>query len=370
MFSLQKKNAKLILSDGSQYLGVSIGKPGTVIGEIVFNTSMVGYFEIITDASYYGQIVVQTFPLIGNYGVDVSSAQSEKPWLSGYILKDCYEQTSIANKQSLRQWLLKNNVVAIKDIDTRHLTKKIRDKGVMNGAITTQNIKDMDSFIKKIKEFKIKNAIAKVSTKNKVTIHGSGEDFLICVLDFGVKKNILKILQTLVNQIILMPYNTTKQQIEKIKPDGILLSNGPGDPAFYEDIIENIKDIQKLNIPIFGVCMGHQLLAIANGAKTAKLKYGHRGANQPVLDLKLKKIFIAAQNHGYFVEPGSINSDIAFMSYINPNDNTTQGIEYKSIPAFSVQFHPEGACGPRDTIFLFKKFIDLIKKHKFKKEAK
>ena len=370
MFILHKKNAKLILSDGSQYEGISIGAKGTVFGEIVFNTSMTGYIETLTDASYFGQIVLQTYPLVGNYGVNINDVEGKKPQLSGYVVKSCCNNPSNFNsKMCLKDWLILNNVIAIEGVDTRHLTKKIREHGVMNAAITTELSESSESILEKIKNFKIKDAIKTVSTTSVKTIQNSAckdGNFKICIIDFGTKENIIRNIKKRAKNVVLMPYNTTKEDILKIKPNGIVLSNGPGDPASNPNIIYNIKQIQSLNIPIFGICMGHQILALANGAKTEKLKYGHRGANQPVLDVNLNKIFITSQNHGYCVISSTIKEDIGTISHINANDKSCEGIEYKKIPAFSVQFHPEAAAGPLDTNFLFDKFFELVAKCKNK----
>ena len=370
MFTIHKKNAKLILSDGTQYEGVSIGAKGTVFGEIVFNTSMTGYIETLTDASYFGQIVLQTYPLIGNYGVNVNDAEGKKPQLSGYVVKSCCNNPSnFRSELCLKDWLVLNKVVGIEGLDTRHLTKKIREQGVMNAAITTELNENEENIMKKIKEFKIKDAIKTVSTKSIQTMQNDDYDdrnFKICIIDFGTKENIIRNVKKLAKTVVLMPYNTTKEDILKIKPDGIVLSNGPGDPALNPNIIYNIKQIQSLNIPMFGICMGHQILALANGARTEKLKYGHRGANQPVLDINLNKILITSQNHGYCVIGSSIEKGIGTVSHINANDGSCEGIEYKNIPAFSVQFHPEAAAGPLDANFLFDNFFKLITKYKNK----
>ena len=310
MFTNSKKSATLILSDGTKFKGETLGKKGTTIGEIVFTTSMTGYLETLTDPSYYGQIVMQTFPLIGNYGVNFSDAEGEKPKLFGYIVKDCCKTPSnFRSKESLEEWLTKNNIIAIKGIDTRKLTKIIRENGVLNGAITTEEIENEKEFLKKIRNFKIKDAIKKCSTKEtKILTCNEEKTNVICLIDFGVKKNIITNLRKRAKKVVLMPYNTTKKEIERINPDGIVLSNGPGDPAENLEIIENLKEIISLKIPIFGVCLGHQLLAIANGAKTEKLKYGHRGANQPVLDASLNKILITSQNHGFSVLKNSMDA--------------------------------------------------------------
>ncbi len=375
-----KTIAKLILSDGTEFVGYSLGTKGTVIGEIVFTTGMTGYLETLTDPSYFGQIVIQTFPLIGNYGVNESDTESEKPWLSGYIIRDCCSRPSnFRSENSLSEWLANNNVISIQGIDTRQLTKKIRENGVMNGAITTEENIDKEELLNKIRDFKIKDAVKTVSASNKANYSDSDFDYIeglpkrfkgdkrkfkICLMDFGAKKNILKSLAERGADLVVVPYDTTVDQIKEINPDGIMLSNGPGDPAENTCVIENLKKIQELKIPIFGICLGHQLLALANGAKTEKLKYGHRGANQPVVDVQIDRTLVTTQNHGYAVIGDSISDEVGFVSHYNANDKTCEGIEYRKIPAFTVQFHPEACAGPQDTDYLFDRFFDLIDKNK------
>ena len=366
MYFENEKSARLIFSDGTVFEGVLLGAKGTVFGEVVFNTSMTGYVETLTDASYFGQIVVQTFPLIGNYGVSFKDFQSSRLWLNGYIVKSCCNNPSNSNCDlALKEWLIQNNIVAIKGLDTRQITKKIRENGVLNGAITTQDFDSYDEIVNEAKNFKIKNAVQTVSTKKiEILNKEEGEDLTVCVLDFGVKKSIVKNLQKRFKKVILLPYNTKAEEIFKLDVDGIVLSNGPGDPKDNEEIIENLKEIQNLKKPIFGICLGHQLLAIANGAKTEKLKYGHRGANQPVIDLNDNKIYITSQNHGYYVLSSTLKKEVAKVYFSNLNDGSCEGIIYNKIPAFSVQFHPEAAAGPKDANFLFDEFLKLIKKTK------
>lgn len=375
-----KIGARLILSDGTEFVGYSLGTEGTVIGEIVFTTGMTGYLETLTDPSYFGQIVIQTFPLIGNYGVNQSDTESEKPWLSGYIIRDCCSMPSnFRSEKSIGKWLSDNNIVSIQGIDTRQLTKKIRENGVMNGAITTEENIDKEDLLSRIQNFKIKDAVKTVSISKNIRLSDSDFDYIeglpkrfkgqkrkfkICLMDFGAKKNILKSLAERGADLVVVPYNTTAEQIKKINPDGIMLSNGPGDPMENTCVIENLKKIQELKIPIFGICLGHQLLALANGAKTEKLKYGHRGANQSVVDVQLGRTFVTTQNHGYAVIGDSISDEIGFVSHYNANDKTCEGIEYRKNPAFTVQFHPEACAGPQDTDYLFDRFFDLIDRNK------
>ena len=357
--------ARLILSDGSEFFGKSIGKKGTTIGEIVFTTTMTGYLETLTDPSYFGQIVVQTFPLIGNYGIDENDMESKKAWLSGYVVRDCCPKLSnFPSEKSLNDWLKKHEIVSIQGIDTRKLTKKIRQKGVMNCAITTEKNIDKPNILERIKKFKIQNAIQSVSTKSKQEYINKGKNLKICLIDFGAKRNIIRNLLQRGAHVVVLPHNATAEQIASLNPDGIMLSNGPGDPSENVEIIDNLREIQKLKIPMFGICLGHQLLGLANGAKTTKLKYGHRGANQPVVDKTIGKTLITAQNHGYAIVEESLPSDIAMVSHYNANDKTCEGIEYKKIPAFTVQFHPEACAGPLDTNYLFDRFFRLIYENK------
>ena len=382
MYENNQTTARLILSDGSEFLGKSFGKRGTAVGEIVFTTSMTGYLETLTDPSYFGQIVVQTFPLIGNYGVSEADSESKKAWPSGYVVRElCQNPSNFRSQKSLNQWLGEQGVLSIWGIDTRKLTRKIREKGVMNCAITTEKYIDKSDILNRIRKFKIKDAIKSVSTKTQREYQdfsniskpfekyiGQKKNFKICLMDFGAKQNIIRSLLQRGASVITLPHNATAQQIKRLKPDGIMLSNGPGDPAENVEIVSNLKKIQKLGVPIFGICLGHQLLALANGAKTKKLKYGHRGANQPVIDKTLGKTFITSQNHGYAVVEESLEQDVATVSHYNANDKTCEGIEYKKIPAFTVQFHPEACAGPLDTSYLFDRFFRLIEKNKNQKE--
>ncbi len=359
--------AKIILADGTILTGQSIGASGTTIGEIVFTTSMTGYQETLTDPSYFGQIVNQTFPLIGNYGANSYDLESEKCYLKGYIIKElCDTPSNFRSSKTLNEFLKEQNIIGISGIDTRSLTRKIRETGVVNGMITTENIDnlDMNNIINQIKEYKIIDAVKSVSIKQNITFDSDVKDFHVALFDFGYKYNIKKELIKRGCNVTVIPYNTTAKELKEISPDGIMLSNGPGDPAENIDIINNLKDIMKLNIPIFGICLGHQLMALANGCQTEKLKYGHRGANQPVIDTTLDRIFITTQNHGYAVKNESIDPDIGIISHKNVNDGSCEGILYKNIKAFTVQFHPEACAGPQDTSYLFDKFINLIKESK------
>lgn len=361
--SNDKYTACLILENGRIFEGKTIGFRGSTFGEIVFSTGMVGYQETLTDPSYYGQIVTQTFPLIGNYGINKFDFESDKCHLKGYIVKElCEYPSNFRNEKDLQTFLEEQNIVGISNIDTRSLTKVIRENGVMNGAIISKPLKeiDIDFILKEIKDYKIKDALKFVSNKDESYFESDNPKFNVVLFDFGYKHNIRKELLKRGCNVTLVPHDTGVKRIKELNPDGIMLSNGPGDPSENLSIIENLKEIMILGIPIFGICLGHQLLALANGGKTSKLKYGHRGTNQPVLDKTMDRVFITTQNHGYAVENGSIDKNIGIVSHINVNDKSCEGVIYKKIKAFTVQFHPEACSGPQDSAYLFDRFIDLM----------
>ncbi|MCH5161294.1 MAG: carbamoyl phosphate synthase small subunit [Clostridiales bacterium] len=352
----------LIMKDGTVYAGKAIGANGTVIGEAVFTTGMCGYLLTLTDPSYYGQIVAQTFPLIGNYGAITADAESDKPHLSGYVVRELCEVGSNSRKEEeLDAYLKRHNVVGIQGIDTRALTRKIRSAGVMN-AMITDSTKDLQKKLAAIRAFKIKDAVEK-TTCDKPDVLVPTDDkhkHTVVLYDFGAKYNIERMLDKYGCSVIRVPAHTTAEEALALKPDGIMLSNGGGNPADNIAIIEEIKKLVAKKIPIFGICLGHQLLALATGATTIKLKYGHRGANQPVKDLVSGRTYITSQNHGYAVKADSVNKSVAAVRYINANDKTVEGLDYIDIPAFSVQFHPEACGGPKDTEFLFGRFVELM----------
>lgn len=383
------KTAFLILADGTVFEGEAIGALGSVVGETVFTTGMTGYLETLTDPSYYGQIVAQTFPLIGNYGVIPQDFESAKSWVSGYIVRElCDEPSNFRCQQKLSDFLTAQNIVGIRGIDTRALTKKIRESGVMNGMIVSGpdaeklSLKNgaPQEILKKIKDYKITDAVKSVQSLCKegeaspcasaspaaTPSAGAGprnapaQKFRVVLCDYGAKANIKRELEKRGCQVIVTPFDASAETILSYKPDGIMLSNGPGDPAENVGVIAEIKKLcENGSVPIFGICLGHQMLALARGAKTAKLKYGHRGANHPCKDLSTGRVYITSQNHGYAVETGSL-PPCAQMSFVNVNDNTCEGLEYKDIRAFSVQFHPEACGGPHDTSFLFDRFLEMM----------
>lgn len=360
----QSEKAYLLLADGTVFEGRSFGAKGTVIGEVVFTTSLTGYQETLTDPSYYGQIVTQTFPLIGNYGVNDEDFESAKSYVSGYIVREwCNTPSNFRSQGDINEFLVKQNVIGIHSIDTRCLTRKIREVGVMNGAITTENVNEKkEELLEKIKAYKITDAVKSVTGTEIKSYSNENPEYKVVLFDFGYKRNIRNELVNRGCEVIVVPADTTAEQIKEISPDGIMFSNGPGDPAENTEIINNIREISKLGIPIFGICLGHQLMALAHGAKTEKLKYGHRGANQPVIDKVLSKTFVTSQNHGYAVVGDSIDPSEGTVSHINANDGTCEGMRYSKENAFTVQFHPEAHGGPQDTAYLFDEFIDMMKK--------
>ena len=368
--------AFLILADGTVFEGKSIGAQGKTIGETVFTTGMTGYLETLTDPSYFGQIVTQTFPLIGNYGVIPSDAESMQSWVRGYIVREiCDLPNNFRCLKTLDEYLKEQNIVGICGIDTRALTKKLRESGVMNGMLLSGNEADAFSdevlidYIEEIKQYKIRLAVESVSISKKDITNSNNLEKnksnnkvkKVVLWDFGAKANIARELCKRGCEIITVPYDTSAKEIIDITPDGIMLSNGPGDPSDNTKIIQEIAKLCESNIPIFGICLGHQLLALARGAATSKLKYGHRGGNHPVKNLETGRVYITSQNHGYAVNAANL-PDYAKMSFVNVNDETCEGIKYCDIPAFSVQFHPEACGGPKDTNFLFDDFIKLMEK--------
>ena len=352
--------AVLLLDDGKLFKGTTFGATGQSIGEVCFNTGMTGYQEILTDPSYAKQIVTMTAPHIGNYGVNSEDIESEKIQISGFVIKE--ESTfpsSWRSEMSLGDYLRKQNIVGIKNIDTRALTRHLRDNGAMNGIISS--IKDTkNKLTSKLKSSPSMTGLdlAKiVSTKNIYDWSDKGE-YRVAAIDFGIKRNILRLLEEFNCQVTVFPANATAKDILSFDPDGVFLSNGPGDPAAVEYGIETVKQILGEK-PIFGICLGHQILAIALGAKTFKLKFGHRGINHPVKNMKEKTIEITSQNHGFSVELESLPKNV-IPTHINLNDNTSAGIESIDYPAFSVQYHPESSPGPHDSRYLFKKFIRMM----------
>ncbi|MDE5943403.1 MAG: carbamoyl phosphate synthase small subunit [Clostridia bacterium] len=352
------KKVYLTLQNGKQFQGYSFGAEGEVVGELVFTTGMTGYIETLTDPSYYGQIVVQTFPLIGNYGMISSDCESKKPWVSAYIVREkCDSPSNFRCEQTLEKYLADNGIIGLYGVDTRELTKIVREAGVMNAAITSKPLKSLDE----IKKYRVKQAVESVTAQD-VECFGNPDDLKIAVWDFGAKENIVRELVKRGCYCVKVPSYYTAEQILALKANGIMLTNGPGDPAENVSIIENLKKLAG-KLPIFGICLGHQLFALAMGGKTKKMKYGHRGANQPVKNLDSGRVYISSQNHGYEVVSSSLKC--GKLSYINANDGTCEGVDYPEFNAFTVQFHPEACGGPHDASFLFDKFITNVKEGKY-----
>jgi carbamoyl-phosphate synthase small subunit len=347
-----KKTVYIITANGKIFKGYSFGVEKDVVGELVFTTGMTGYIETLTDPSYFGQIVIQTFPLIGNYGIINADLESKKSYLSAYIVREkCDMPSNFRCEGTLEDFLVKNEIVAIYGVDTRELTKNVRETGVMNAKITFNEPEICD-----LSWYNVKNAVKSVTSEN-VEFFGDINNRHIVVWDFGAKQNIIRELVKRNCYVIKVTSFYTAEQILALNPDGLMLSNGPGDPEENIEIIENLKKLIG-KLPIFGICLGHQLFALAVGGKTQKMKYGHRGANQPVKNLDSKRVYISSQNHGYEVLASSLEK-IGTLSYINANDNTCEGMEYPELNAFTVQFHPEASAGPKDTSFLFDKFLKL-----------
>jgi len=351
--------AYLILEDGSVYEGENVGALREAVSEIVFNTSMTGYLEVMTDPSYAGQAVVMTYPLIGNYGICHEDMESDRPWIDGLIVRELSEVASnFRNEDSIQNFLIKNNIPCICGIDTRDLTKRLREHGTMNGFITVDSSFVVEKILQRIKEYSVKGVVKRTSTKETYSLPGKGKR--VVLIDFGAKKNIARQLQKRGCEVIVVPCDTKAKEILKLKPDGIMLSNGPGDPKENVDIIKEIKKLYDTDIPIFAICLGHQLMALATGANTYKLRYGHRGGNHPVKDLETGRTYISSQNHGYAVDESTLDKNICVPAFVNVNDGTNEGLRYINKKIFTVQYHPEACLGPRDSSYLFDKFIKMM----------
>lgn len=347
--------AYLVLEDGTVFEGRRIGAPGDSVGEIVFTTGMVGYTETLTDPSYAGQIIMHTFPLIGNYGIAEEDFEGEC-YAAGYVVREmCDEPSNFRCQYSLDEFLKKKGICGICGVDTRRITEIIRENGVMNAVICDEIPENLDF----VKSYKVEGVVAKVSCSEKYVCPAEGEKkHSVTLIDYGAKRNIIRSLCRRGCEVTVVPQDTTAEKILSMKPDGIMLSNGPGDPAENVFCIEQIKKLIG-KVPIFGICLGHQLTALAMGAKTEKLKFGHRGANQPAKVTGSHRTYITSQNHGYAVVSESLDG-IGRVTFENANDFSCEGAEYPEHKCFTVQFHPEACSGPRDTAFLFDKFIDMM----------
>lgn len=361
--------AYLILEDGTTFTGRSIGSTKDVISEIVFNTSMTGYLEVLTDPSYAGQAVVMTYPLIGNYGICREDMEAKVSNTDGFIVRELSRLGSnFRNEQSIQDFLVEQDIPGIEGIDTRALTKILREKGTMNGMITTKMPENMEEALAKIKDYSVRGVVDKVTTKEIVsyrpgdlnTDSNVSVSKKVAILDVGTKFNIARCLLKRGCEVTIFPARTNPEDILAINPDGIMLTNGPGDPKECTEVIQNLKSLYQSDVPIFAICLGHQLMALATGCDTEKMKYGHRGANHPVKDLETGRVYISSQNHGYMVKEDSVPSDIAEVAFINVNDKTVEGLKYKNKNIFTVQFHPEACAGPKDSEVLFDQFIKMM----------
>ena len=351
--------AFLILEDGHVFQGTSIGSTKEVISEIVFNTSMTGYLEVMTDPSYAGQAVCMTYPLIGNYGICYEDQESSRPWVDGFIVRELSRiPSNFRCEDTIQHFLEKNNIPGIAGIDTRALTKILREKGTMNGMITVNEDYDLDTIIPRLKAYTTGKVVEKVTCREKYVLQGDGPK--VALMDFGAKQNIARSLNERGCQVTVYPAWTTAEEILADKPDGIMLSNGPGDPKECTSIIAEIKKLYDSDTPIFAICLGHQLMALATGADTHKMKYGHRGGNHPVKDLQTGRVYISSQNHGYVVDTDKLDANVAVPAFINVNDKTNEGLSYVGKNIFTVQFHPEACPGPQDSSYLFDRFIDMM----------
>ena len=354
----EQMKAFLILEDGTVFTGTSIGSTRDMISEIVFNTSMTGYLEVLTDPSYAGQAVVMTYPLIGNYGI-TPDMESLKAWPDGYIVRELSRMPSnFRCEGTIQDFLKKYDIPGIAGVDTRALTKILREKGTMNGMITTNENYDLEEIISKLKNYKVEGVVSKVTCEEKYVLEGTGKK--VALLDLGAKKNIAKSLNDRGCEVTVYPADTTAEEIIASNPDGIMLSNGPGDPAECTSIIKEIKKLYETDIPIFAICLGHQLMALATGGTTYKLKYGHRGGNHPVKDLQTGRVYISSQNHGYVVDEDKIDPNVAVPAFKNVNDGTNEGLAYVGKNIFTVQFHPEACPGPQDSGYLFDRFLEMM----------
>ena len=353
--------AILALEDGTIFKGPSFGARGESYGEVVFNTSMAGYQEILTDPSYKGQIVTMTYPLIGNYGINHEDVESRKPFVEGFVVKECSGfASSWRSEKDLDEYLRENNIIGLEGIDTRALTRHIRSQGAMKAVISTEE-SDEKSLIEKAKASPGligRDLVQNVAFEEIQQWNDKGE-YHVLVVDTGVKYNILRELVHRKCKVTIVPPRTSAEHILDLKPDGIMLSNGPGDPAAVPYVVETVQKLLG-KIPIFGICFGHQMLGLALGGQTYKLKFGHHGGNHPVKDLKTGKVHITVQNHGFCVDIDSLDKNDIEITHINLNDSTLEGIRHKKLPVFSVQFHPEASPGPHDSRYMFTEFVGMM----------
>lgn len=367
----ESKQATLVLEDGRVFRGKAFGADGEAFGEMVFNTSMTGYQEILTDPSYAGQIVCMTYPLIGNYGVNHDDVESRKPWAEGFVVKEVSEVVSNwRSTDSLDSYLKENGIIGIEKIDTRALVRHIRDKGAMRAVISTVEA-DVDKLLSKVlssPSMENRELASEVTSGSSYEFPSvSTEKFHVVAYDFGVKTNSLREFSKFGCRTTVVPSSAAAADVLSLKPDGIFLSNGPGDPATMTAVVAEVKKLTETGIPIFGICLGHQILGQVFGGTTYKMKFGHRGGNQPIKDLTTGKIEIASHNHGFAVAKESLPEEIE-VTHVNLNDDTVAGLRHKLLPVFSVQYHPESAPGPHDSEYLFERFIALMSAKKGKSQ--
>ncbi len=364
--TIKKDKAILLLEDGTVFNGFSFGHAGESAGEVCFNTSMTGYQEIITDPSYAGQIMTMTYTMIGNYGTNLVDMETLAPKMKGLVVR---EYSSNYNnwraEASLGDFLKKHKIPGIEGVDTRKLTRHLRDKGAMRGIISSTDF-NLEALLKKVKASPDMNGwdlASAVSTKQKYVYADTGK-YNVVAYDFGAKLNILRMLKDTDCKVTVVPANTPAKDVLAMKPDGVFLSNGPGDPAAVTYAIKNTKELIDSGIPLFGICLGHQIIGLASGAKTFKLKFGHRGGNQPVMDLTTNKVEITSQNHGFSVDEKTLANTGLEITHLNLNDKTIEGLAHKTKPVFCVQYHPEASPGPHDAAYLFQRFVEYMKKAK------
>ncbi|MCU1291057.1 MAG: carbamoyl-phosphate synthase small subunit [Acidobacteria bacterium] len=361
------KKAILVLEDGRTFRGDSFGAEGETFGEMVFNTSMTGYQEILTDPSYAGQLVCMTYPLIGNYGVNEEDTESRRPWVEGFVVREASRVASNwRSTESLDSYLKRHKIVGIERIDTRALVRHIRDKGAMRAAISSIDADEKSLLEKVLATPAMQNReLASAVTIDKTFDYPAEreEKFHVVCFDFGVKTNSLREFAKHGCKITVVPAETSAKEVLALKPDGIFLSNGPGDPASMQKVVSEIRKLTENAVPMFGICLGHQILGQVFGGETYKLKFGHRGGNQPIMDLTTGKVEITSHNHGFAVEAKSLPAEIE-VTHVNLNDQTVAGLRHKNLPIFSVQYHPESAPGPHDSEYLFRRFIELMEKGK------
>lgn len=351
--------ATLILANGSVFSGTSIGSTSDRICEMVFNTSMTGYQEILTDPSYAGQGIVMSYPLIGNYGVNSEDNESSRPWAEAFVVRHLSpEGSNFRCEGTLDDYLKKHDITGIQDVDTRALTKILRSQGSMNGMITCAEHFNVAEILEKLKNYRVEGTVERVTRKEPEDCPAYGEEkYKVAMMDYGVKQNMIECLRRRGCHVTVFPATTPAETVLAGGFDGVMLSNGPGDPADNVGIIAEVRKLYESNIPLFAVCLGHQLMALATGAKTGRLPYGHRGGNHPVRDLEAHRVFITSQNHGYMVLADSVDPAVAEVSHVNVNDGTCEGLRYKRPNCFTTQFHPEASPGPKDTEYLFDRFI-------------